>query len=139
MGKFIIIISTLAGAIWFYNRYDHLSGWLYAINIFLGGFMGFSISALLTKASGNSKRSSHTSQAVGIIHDLNYSTIRINNMPRFKATVKYMGIEKVFEPLDPNTHLSLSVGDKAVIMYNPSNVNDSHFDFKASVKLKRKG
>ena len=139
MRNYIILIFTISGAVWFADRYSSLSGWEWVIQIGFGALVGWAVSSVLFKASGNSKRSSHTSQAVGVIQDLSYSTIRINNMPSFKAVVRYMGIEKVFEPLDPNTHLSLSVGDKAVIMFNPSNVNDSHFDFKASVKLKREG
>lgn len=136
MRNTIILVCTLAGAFWFYHAYDHLHGWKYAIAIFLGGFVGWSISSVLLKASGNLKSSKHTSSTVGIIKELGYSTIRINNMPRFKASVKYLGIEKTFEPLDPNTHLSLSTGDQAIIKYDPNKLENAYFDLEASIKLK---
>ncbi len=136
MKNMISIIMGLGGAYWFSDRYDHLSGWLYVINVFLGGFAGWSITSLLLKASGNLKSSKHSSSTIGVINELGYSTIRVNRMPRFKASISYLGIEKSFEPLPANTHLSLSSGDKAVIKYNPNKPEDSYFDLEESIKLK---
>mgnify|MGYP000075082027 CR=1 FL=1 len=136
MKNLLIIIAGLSGAYWFSERYDHLNGLLYAINVFLGGFAGWSISSLLFKASGNLKSSKHSSSTIGIISELGYSTIRVNKRPRFKASVNYLGIEKIFEPLPEDTHLTLSKGDKVVIKYNPDDPIDSYFDLKESIELK---
>ncbi len=136
MKNLVIIIAGLSGAYWFSERYDHLSGLLYAISIFSGGVAGWSISSLLLKASGNLKSSKHSSSTVGTLNELSYSTIRINKKPRFKASVSYLGIDKIFEPLPADIHLALSRGDDVVIKYNPDNLLDSYFDFKESIELK---
>jgi len=136
MKKIVIIIAALGGAYWFSERSDHISGWLYVVNVFLGGFSGWSISSLLLKASGNLKKSKHSSSTIGTLNELSYSTIRINKKPRFKASVSYLGIEKIFEPLPADTPLTLSTGDEVVIKYNPDNYTDSYFDLEESIELK---
>lgn len=137
MRNSIILIVTICFAAWFSQRYDHLNGWIYFANIFLGGFGGWSISSVLLKASGNSKSSKHSTQMIGTISNIGYSTIRINNMPRYKVTVRYSGIEKSFEPIDPDIQFSLSIGDKAVVFINPEKPEDGYFDVKKSIAYKR--
>ena len=73
---------------------------------------------------------------IGIISNIGYSTIRINNMPRYKVTVRYSGIEKSFEPIDPDIQFALSIGDKAVLFLNPKKVEDAYFDVKKSIIYK---
>ena len=137
MRKYIILIITIAGAIWFANAYDHLDGWHWVIQIGFGAFVGWSVSSVILKASGNMKSSKHNMKMIGLISNIGYSTIRINNMPRYKVTVRYSGLEKVFEPIDPDIQFSLSIGDKAIVYVNPEKIQDAYFDIKKSIQYKK--
>ena len=136
MKNIIIALCTLAGAAWFYQRNIHLHGWDFALQIFFGAFFGWSVSSVILKATGNTKTSKHTNRLTGIITDITYSTIRINNMPRYKVTIKYSGFENTFEPIDPSIQFSLSIGDKAVVYLDPKNPKNASFNLKESITYK---
>lgn len=137
MRKYIILIFTIAGAIWFGKAYSSLDGWEWIIQIGFGAFGGWSVSSVILKASGNMKNSKHKQKMIGIISNIGYSTIRINNMPMHKVTVKYSGLEKEFEPIDPDIQFSLSIGDKAIIYVDPLKIQDAYFDVKKSIQYKK--
>lgn len=137
MRKYIILIFTIAGAIWFGKAYSSLDGWEWIIQIGFGAFVGWSVSSVILKASGNMKNSKHSKEMIGIISNIGYSTIRINNMPRYKVTVRYSGLEKAFEPIDPDIQFSLSIGDKAIVYVNPEKIQDAYFDVKKSIQYKK--
>ena len=83
------------------------------------------------------KNSKHSKEMIGIISNIGYSTIRINNMPRYKVTVRYSGLEKIFEPIDPDIQFSLTIGDKAIVYVNPEKIQDAYFDIKKSIQYKK--
>ena len=83
------------------------------------------------------KISKHNKEMIGLISNIGYSTIRINNMPRYKVTVRYSGLERVFEPIDPDIQFSLSIGDKAIVHVNPLKIENTHFDLKGSIRYKK--
>lgn len=132
----IISICTLLGGLWFADIYDSNKGSLYVLSILMGAFAGWSISSVILKAGGNLKRNRHSTRMIGTITNIGYSTIRINNMPRYKVTIRYSGFEKAFEPIDPDIQFSLDIGDKAVVYVNPEKFDDAHFNVSESIKLK---
>ena len=137
MSKYIILFFTISGGIWFANRNIQLDGWDWALQVFFGAFAGWSISSVILKASGNMKNSKHSKEMIGIISNIGYSTIRINNMPRYKVTIRYSGLEKAFEPIAPDIQFSLSIGDKAIVYVNPEKIQDAYFDVKKSIQYKK--
>ena len=136
MRKYIILLSAIGGGIWFGKAYSSAEGWEWIMQIGFGVFVGWSVSSVLLKASGNQKSSKHTDQVIGIVTKIGYSSVRINNMPRLKVTVRIRGIERDFEPLDPDLQFSIKIGSKAVVYANPDDIKNAFFDTDQTIKFK---
>jgi hypothetical protein len=97
----------------------------------------FAIGALLNSLSeANDIPDEYTCESEGIIKAISYSSVRINNSPRFNAQVKYLGIEKEFGLLPEAFQFNFSIGDSVVIKYLPDDINQSGLDFDLSLAKK---
>ena len=94
------------------------------------------ISTLFGLNEGNKKTAEQTERTIGEIISMEYSGYRINNSPMFKVNIAYNEITKIFDPIPEKVQFNLKQGDKAVINYNPENIQDSYFDLEESIKLK---
>lgn len=81
-------------------------------------------------------KSKHTEITSGKIINIEYSSIRVNNTPRFKITAEYNDIEGTFDYLDEAVQFNFDIGDEVIIKYNPNNAQDAHIDIEASIKNK---
>jgi hypothetical protein len=79
------------------------------------------------------KKSVMTKKVIGAILNIEYSTIRVGNSPRFKATIKYNSKVKIFDALPEQVQFHLKIGDKAVIYFNPNDELDSTIDINESI------
>lgn len=79
----------------------------------------------------------HKHKVSGRIIGIEYSSIRINNSPRFKVTVEYLGLTKAFDALDEAVQFHLEIGDEAIIYYEESNPKNSHIDLKNTISKKQ--
>lgn len=78
----------------------------------------------------------HKNKVIGNIIKIEYSSIRINNSPRFKITTEYLGINKSFDALDEAVQFHLEIGDDAIIYYEESNPHNSHISLEETIKRK---
>jgi len=105
----------------------------------IGGFFtGWVIFESLSKVLiGNSQSTSHTSRSIATITSMSYSSIRINNRPQFKVSVKYSGIEKTFDPIHSDIQTNFQIGDTVIVYHHPSNHQDSHLHLEESIRIKK--
>lgn len=103
-----------------------------------GFFTGWIIVDSLSKVlGGNFDSAKHTSRALGKISSISYSSIRINNRPQFKVSVKYLGIEKTFDPIHSDIQTHFKIGDTVIIYHNPNTHQDAHINLKESISRKK--
>ena len=94
------------------------------------------ISTLFGLNEGNKKTAEQTERAIGEIISMEYSGYRINNSPMFKVNIAYNEVTKIFDPIPEKVQFNLKQGDKAVINYNPNNIQDSYFNLEETINLK---
>lgn len=90
----------------------------------------------LIKASGIEDTSRNTETVIGKILNIEYSSIRVNNSPRFKITAEYNGISNVFDYLDESIQFHFNIGDEIVINYNPDDMTKANINIEASIQNK---
>ncbi len=79
------------------------------------------------------KKAVMTKKVIGEILNIEYSTIRVGNSPRFKATIEYNSKVKIFDALSEQIQFHLKIGDKAVIYFNPNDELDSSININESI------
>ena len=77
---------------------------------------------------------SYSSEGLAHIRKIGYSSIRVNGVPRFKATVFFNGKEREFDGLEEELQFRFKIGDKLVIRYHPDNDEKARVDLEASIK-----
>ena len=87
-------------------------------------------------ATGLQDTSAHKETTKGTILNIEYSTIRVNNSPRFKVTAKYGDTVNSFDYLDESVQFHFQIGDTIIINYNPDNIKDASIDLQASIENK---
>lgn len=93
------------------------------------------IGSLWTVKDATVRKKNQTETCEGEIKSISYSSIRINNSPRFQVAVDYMGISKTFDPISEKIQTNFSKGDKVVIHYDKNDPNDSFLSITDSLKL----
>lgn len=78
----------------------------------------------------------HKNKVIGNIINIEYSSIRINNSPRFKITTEYLGITKSFDALDETVQFHLKIGDDAIIYHEENNPHNSHLNLEETIQRK---
>jgi len=76
-----------------------------------------------------------TERTIAKIINIEYSSIRVGNSPRFKITAKYLNTTKVFDALTEKVQFHLNIGDDCIVYYNPSDINESVFETDESINL----
>ncbi len=112
MNKFSLIISILITGLYFWAFKSQLEGFPWnpdihpALNfikyplILSGIILGVAMYRTITPLLENSRdESTQTERIIVEILDINYSTFRISNKPRFKVRVKYLDFDKEFDPI----------------------------------------
>jgi len=87
-------------------------------------------------ATGLQDISAHKATTKGTILNIEYSSIRVNNSPRFKVTAKYGDTVNSFDYLDESVQFHFQIGDTILINYNPDNIMDASIDLQASIENK---
>lgn len=107
------------------------------IVIFLSFIMPYLAINTLFVTQDNSTKSSHTKKTVGKIIDIEYSSIRVGNSPRFKVSVKYSGIENSFDALDERVQFHLRIGDNVVVYHDENDKMDAHINLDESIDFNK--
>jgi len=87
-------------------------------------------------ATGLQDTSAQKATTEGTILNIEYSSIRVNNSPRFKVTAKYGDTVNSFDYLDESVQFHFQIGDTIIINYNPDNIKDASIDLQASIENK---
>lgn len=93
------------------------------------------IGSLWTVKDATVRKKDQTETCEGEIKSISYSSIRINNSPRFQVTVEYMGISKTFDPISEKIQTDFSVGSKVVIYYDKNDIEDSFLSIRESSRV----
>lgn len=91
------------------------------------------LSTLFAATGSLEDTSKNTETSIGRILNIEYSSLRINNSPRFKLTVEYNGIINTFDYLDESVQFHFKIGDEIIIKYNPKDINQANIDLNASI------
>lgn len=105
--------------------------------ILLTSFACYTTINTLYSALGIQDTKKHKSKVIGNIINIEYSSIRVNNSPRFKVTVEYSGITKSFDALDEAVQFHLVISDEAIIYHEENNPRNSHINLEETIKRKR--
>ena len=146
MNKFSLIVSILITSLYLWAFKSQLEGFPWnpdihpGLNIIKyplvlsGIILGIVIYKTITPLLENSRdEDTQTKRITGEILDINYSTFRISNKPRFKVRVKYLNIEKDFDPIHEQVHLNFKVGDNIFLWIDPENNEDVYLDINESL------
>jgi hypothetical protein len=87
-------------------------------------------------ATGIRGTSRNTETTTGKILNIEYSSIRVNNSPRFKITAEYKDVSNVFDYLDETVQFHFNIGDEIIINYNPNDINEANINLEASIQNK---
>ena len=105
--------------------------------LLITSFACYSTISTIYLSLGIQDTSKHKKNVSGRIINIEYSSIRINNSPRFKVTVEYLGLTKAFDALDEAVQFHLEIGDEAIIYYEERNPKNSHIDLKETISKKQ--
>lgn len=94
------------------------------------------LSTLFAATGGLEDTSKNTETSIGRILNIEYSSLRINNSPRFKLTVEYNGIINTFDYLDESVQFHFKIGDEVIVKHNPEDANKANIDLDASISNK---
>lgn len=139
---FILIITAIKNPHSIYqlpwdSRLDFLKNITPYTVILLVTFGCYSILSTLFAATGGLEDTSkNTGTSIGRILNIEYSSLRINNSPRFKLTVEYNGIINTFDYLDESVQFHFKIGDEVIVKYNPEDTNQANIDLDASISNK---
>lgn len=90
----------------------------------------------LTLGLNQVKANAMNERVKGKILNIEYSSIRVGNSPRFKVTVEYNNLTKTFDALPEKVQFHLNIGDDCIIYYNPDDTQEAVFDTEASINNK---
>lgn len=79
------------------------------------------------------KANAMSERVKGKILNIEYSSIRVGNSPRFKVTVEYNNLTKTFDALPEKVQFHLNIGDDCIIYYNPDDTQEAVFDTEESI------
>lgn len=104
--------------------------------VMIVSFICYSTIFTFINATGLQDTSTHKATTTGTILNIEYSSIRVNNSPRFKVTAKYRDTVNSFDYLDESIQFHFQIGDTIIINYNPDNIKDASIDLQASIQNK---
>lgn len=149
MNKFSLIISILITSLYFWAFKSQLEEFPWnpdihpGLNIIKyplvlsGIILGIAMYKTITPLLENSRDENiQTKRITGKILDINYSTFRISNIPRFKVRVKYLNLEKDFDPIHEKVQFNFEVGDNIFLWINPEDNDDVYLDINESLSNK---
>lgn len=104
--------------------------------VLIVSFACYSTITTIYNALGIEDTSKNSEITTGRILNIEYSSLRVGNTPRFKITAEYKNIVNTFDYLDEAVQFHFEIGDEITINYNPDNPKQANIDIEASIKNK---